>query len=602
MLSLRFRLLLILLPAFLAASALSISMFFVMHAMLADAWHPEVWIAAVFWFVLLSVLQIFWVTLGDVANSIAHILDAMKCSSASNTYIHAPKFSDSYEIQELLLATKKMLEDLAKSRVLLAKRTRQAEVGKMTAQIVHDIQSPLASMKVVSDTLEEKADKKGPRWLLHSYDLLRLSEQRIRGLIDDLLTQYMERPSAMKIFTAQQLLFDVQIELQSVGGKSIVWENHSPMESIYLRGSMSLLQRGISNIVKNAIEALKMHKKLYQDFQPKITLSAKRNDKQQVEICVQDNGPGIPEDKQKSVLEGETSIGKVDGHGLGMQIARHAAEIHNGTLVLRSKLNQGTQFTFTLPVYEEGKTDGGFILTYSKQYPIVVIDDDPSILRYWEQLGQKNNIMIETYNSWSSLSQAKPFTKEQLIIVDYNLPDMRGGQIIDKLRDQGLENFVLMTADYNVPVVQMQAEKREVRVCPKPLPTIIFQEKKVNPYSILVVDDDPNIMMTWEYARDQLSIEKICHFRNLESIIIQSSTISFETLDFAFVDQYFENSLYSGQDIVAYLKSKGVKTVILASGNVKQEEENQQWNPAPDYILEGKLPQSVQCLASLRMR
>lgn len=601
MLSLRFRLLLILIPAFLAASGLSISIFFVMHAMWVNVWHPELWITAVFWFVFLSVFQIVWVTLGDVSESIAHIVKGIHHSADQSSYIRPPKFSDAYEVQELLLATKKMLEDLSKSRLLLEKRTRQAEAGKMTAQIVHDIQSPLASMKVVSDTLQERATKKGSRWLLDSYDLLRLSEQRIRGLIDDLLSQYMERPSAMKIFTAQQLLFDVQIELQSIGGKAIEWENHSPMSSLYLRGSMSLLQRGIGNIVKNAIEALKAHKKTHSDFQAKIILSAHINDQQQIEISLKDNGPGIPQEMQESVLKGETSIGKIDGHGLGMQIARHAAEIHNGTLVLVSEPGHGATFTFTLPAYEEGKTDGGFVLIYPENHPIIVIDDDSSIRRYWEQLGKKNNIKIQTHDSWNSLIQAPPLSKEQVVVVDYNLPDMRGGQIIDELKAQGLQNFILMTADYHAPVIQMHAEKREVRVCPKPLPPIIFQAKKMSPYSVLVIDDDPSILMTWEYVQDDLGIERIYHFCNLETLLIQSISIPFETLDFAFVDQFFENSTYNGQDVVAYLKSKNVKTVILASGNPKQHDENKNWNPAPDYILEGKLPQNIEWLSALRI-
>lgn len=478
MMSLRARLMLFLLPAIFAALAFALGVSSLIQSEWQTLWHPE-FLLGLTWFV--SLIMIGWVAstiLNNIATSLKYMTSLIHSTESGNKIQYDLEFSDADEVQELLIAVTEMQNDLIKSRSELKEKTRLAEMGRVTAQIVHDIQSPLFTIQGTADILKAHLDK-GPKWLLGAHDLLRVSEERIRGLVDDLLTQYMGRPSSIKVFTAQKLLSDVQMELTHLAGPSIKWKIECQMASLYLRCSMSLLQRAISNIAKNAIEALKMQQKKDPNFKAKIILSAEPRENNKILICLHDNGPGIPEHLHKQVLQGGVTFDKMGGHGLGMQVVRNAMEISQGKLELESSLGTGTTFSITLPAYEEGKTDGGLIVVYPENYPIIVIDDDPSIRRYWEQLCEKNNIAIQTYHSWEALNKANPvLSPEQLAIVDYNLPKMHGGCIIDELQALGLKDFILMTADYAAPVVQYHAEKREVRLCPKPLPPIIFKSRK----------------------------------------------------------------------------------------------------------------------------
>ncbi len=77
--------------------------------------------------------------------------------------------------------------------------------------------------------------------------------------------------------------------------------------------------------------------------------------KRWVELRVEDNGAGIPEDKLEQVFEPFfTSKGREQGTGLGLSISQRIVEEHGGRLQVESKLGQGACFTVLLPPAREG--------------------------------------------------------------------------------------------------------------------------------------------------------------------------------------------------------------------------------------------------------
>lgn len=69
-------------------------------------------------------------------------------------------------------------------------------------------------------------------------------------------------------------------------------------------------------------------------------------------LTVQDQGRGISETDQPLMFEpfyrGE-NVSDIAGYGLGLALVQRCVELHNGTLEFDSRINQGTQFTVTLP-------------------------------------------------------------------------------------------------------------------------------------------------------------------------------------------------------------------------------------------------------------
>ena len=86
----------------------------------------------------------------------------------------------------------------------------------------------------------------------------------------------------------------------------------------------------------------------------KVSARPAAGDEGWVEILVEDNGMGIPEDKLEKIFEPFfTSKGRDQGTGLGLSISQRIIEEHGGKIRVESKVGQGTCFTVLLPAAEE---------------------------------------------------------------------------------------------------------------------------------------------------------------------------------------------------------------------------------------------------------
>lgn len=107
-----------------------------------------------------------------------------------------------------------------------------------------------------------------------------------------------------------------------------------------------ILRRVLSNLISNAIK--------HTDRGGRIAVRATR-DTHLVQIDVQDDGEGIPEDaiphlfQKFGQLKGQR-LGHRTDTGLGLAFCKLAVEAHGGRIGVESKLGKGTQFSFTLPV------------------------------------------------------------------------------------------------------------------------------------------------------------------------------------------------------------------------------------------------------------
>jgi signal transduction histidine kinase len=110
-----------------------------------------------------------------------------------------------------------------------------------------------------------------------------------------------------------------------------------------------LLSRAIGNLASNAIK--------YSPSQTEVVISA-RNSAGGVSIEIADQGHGIPEGSLNRVFEKFYRVSRVQdvdvpGTGLGLALVREVAELHGGSVTVRSSEGAGSVFTFWLP-YPEG--------------------------------------------------------------------------------------------------------------------------------------------------------------------------------------------------------------------------------------------------------
>jgi C4-dicarboxylate-specific signal transduction histidine kinase len=103
----------------------------------------------------------------------------------------------------------------------------------------------------------------------------------------------------------------------------------------------SEIHQVVLNLVKNAVEAL--------EGKPDALVRIRTTvEEKNVVLAVEDNGPGIPEDVQKSLFTPFFTT-KEKGTGLGLSISERIVRGHEGEMTLHSVVGEGTTFRIRLP-------------------------------------------------------------------------------------------------------------------------------------------------------------------------------------------------------------------------------------------------------------
>jgi signal transduction histidine kinase len=95
------------------------------------------------------------------------------------------------------------------------------------------------------------------------------------------------------------------------------------------------------NLMLNGIEAIK-------DRGGVVTVKSRLGEDSQIEISVNDTGPGLPMDKADQIFEAFFTT-KPQGSGMGLAISKSIVESHGGRIWANSDGGRGATFHFTLP-------------------------------------------------------------------------------------------------------------------------------------------------------------------------------------------------------------------------------------------------------------
>ncbi len=224
-------------------------------------------------------------------------------------------------------------------------RERLADVGVITAKILHDLANPLAGLSMQTQLILRRA-RRAPDQPLGS--VLKPVEQvaaevcRLDSLISDLMHLGREQHLTLKHIHVQRLLQDVADLWEPVAtARNIALSVHVPEDLPALVGDEEKLHRLLDNLVKNAVEAIDRDN-------GGIRIQADLLPGDRVRISVEDTGPGIPPTLQVFRLFETTKLG---GSGLGLAIAKQIVEAHGGNIRFARLDPRGTVFHIQLPRY-----------------------------------------------------------------------------------------------------------------------------------------------------------------------------------------------------------------------------------------------------------
>lgn len=218
----------------------------------------------------------------------------------------------------------------------LARAQRVATVGRMSAQLVHEIRNPLAAMRLHAENARAGATDRDVALARILDDVRRLDDLLGRMQAMTRLNALDRRPVALDAWLAETLAplaaraADAGVELSS-SSVPIDW----PIDP-------AQLSRAVGNLVVNAIQHVPTpggHVAVRIDADPH----------ERCRIIVEDDGPGIADDALERIFEPFHTT-RAEGSGLGLSIAREIVEAHGGTLEARRRDDRpGAVFVIALP-------------------------------------------------------------------------------------------------------------------------------------------------------------------------------------------------------------------------------------------------------------
>ena len=234
--------------------------------------------------------------------------------------------------------------ELAAARRLAEQRERLADIGAITARIVHDLGNPLAGLSMQAQLIHRRVSRSPER---PSRDLSAPAERivsevrRLDGLIKDFLDFARQQRLELRPVALSALLRKVVELWQPVAAaRGIVIALDVAADVPLLTADGDKLRRVLDNLVKNAVEAI--------DHGPgRVDVQARRAPDDRVRIAVSDTGTGVPESVDVFRLFETT---KRDGSGLGLPIAKQIVVAHGGHLGFERREPKGTTFFVDLPV------------------------------------------------------------------------------------------------------------------------------------------------------------------------------------------------------------------------------------------------------------
>jgi len=444
------------------------------------------------------------------------------------------------------------------------------QLRRVQAQVAHDIRSPLAALHVALSTLGDGVPEDSRR-------VLRSAAGRIRDIANDLVEEARSAESddsgeAAAVWLLSSLVEEVVSEkcLQHSAkmGVEIDLPRSSEVYGLFVQVQAAGLKRVLSNLIDNAVEALKGTGKV------SVHIAA---DGPQIVICVIDNGHGIPEEIRARLGERGFTHGKASGKGLGLHHARATVEAWGGALTISSEVGVGTTVEVRLP---PAAAPAWFIdkLALAAGMSVLVLDDDKAIHATWEQVlapAIQAGVQVlhfaesKPLQDWLALHRDRPF----IALVDYELLRERvtGLDIVE--REGIAQRAILVTSRFAEPAVLRRASALGVKILPKGLVGQIPIVTASTPpplavtshgLRVLVIDDDEMIAWGWRKKRQRLGIGELYTFASMEAC--ELAGVDYASFSLAFVDLNIEGTKWPLDKTIAHLKQRGLRRVFVASG------------------------------------
>ncbi|WP_432695098.1 NahK/ErcS family hybrid sensor histidine kinase/response regulator [Marinobacterium sp. YM272] len=378
---------------------------------------------------------------------------------------------------ELTTLNSRLFEEIAEREQAEREMARARDVAetanlskdKYLAAASHDLLQPMNAARLLVSALRER---ELPTYEGDLVERVHLALSGAEHLLSDLLDISKLDQNAVKpdyqAFSVRQLLFNLEAEFQPIAEEAGI-ELKFRAPDVAVLSDMRLLSRILRNLIGNAIR--------YTDQGRVLVALRKRRGELLIEVW--DTGQGIPEEKRQEIFKEFQQLGRRPGRnggvGLGLAIVERIARVLDYTIRVDSIENQGSRFSFQVPVSDQDVPVRSFMAGVQTESglegtDILVIDNEPEVLVSMKALLDGWGCRVTTAAGVEQALEALE-GPPSIILADYHLDDdATGTAAVEALREhfRSVLPAAILTADRSSEIRRLLREL-ELPVLNKPV-------------------------------------------------------------------------------------------------------------------------------------
>lgn len=304
----------------------------------------------------------------------------------------------------------------------------------------------------------------------------------------------------------------------------------------------------------------------------------------EIKIQVIDSGCGIPEVDLPHIFDRfyqvKNNEGQNTGSGIGLHLLKEYVVLHNGSVEVESRLNEGSIFTVTIPsnLYpEELATSKGSVYEENKAIKLLLVEDNFEFRTFLQnELNDKYKVIVAS-NGKEGLIKAQS-EHPDLVITDVMMPEMSGNELCRRLKEDvsvshipvilltakasdqsqiegfeaGADAYIIKPFNMDILLLQInhlieqqkkrkETFKKSIVLDPQNFTSTNIDEELINRALKLIEKNMDNSMYSVEQLSKDMFMDRTSLYRKLSAIVGQSPTDFIRSVRLKRAAQLLEN-------------------------------------------------------------